>query len=241
VIGLADIMNFVRRKSEAAVRALLFFSLAFAGCSTAPPNLSQGLLTPQDEKRAFCYYSLNVAANLGKTEFRGTDKVERDDGTLVLPTYGSSGSGSMFSILPTRWILLSLHLSNLQPGGAIGLNLFDWASLAVIPTFSFLDRDLFVGYQMNQKLFKYAAVSYTRYEEQLISILPNPAMGELGPIKRIQLNEAALNLSFEFDLWGIPFVYSAIPKYTWSKHGEIEGGGITTVLGFNFVRDRAKK
>jgi hypothetical protein len=227
--------------SDAITRTFLLFSLALAGCSTAPPNLSQGLLTPQDGNKTFGFYSLNVASNLGKTEFEGAEKVERDDGTLVIPTFSSSSSGTMFSILPTRWVLLSLHMSNLQPGGAIGLNLFDWTSLAVIPTFSFLDRDFYVGYQLNQKLFKYAAVSYTRYEEQLISILPNPALGELGPTKRMLLNEAALNVSFEFDLWGVPFVYSAIPKYTWSRHREIDGGGIATVIGFNLMRDRAGK
>lgn len=219
---------------------LTIFVVGLIGCSTSPPNLSQGLLIQQDDKRVYAFQSLDITANLGKSEFVGMEKVEAFDGDSIFPTYQVQPAGDLFCIVQGPWVLFSLYWNGLQPGAAIGLNIYNWTSIAYMPTFSFADREWYVGYQVNQKIFKYAALSFTRYEEQLIALIPNQGLFEIGPIKQILLNEVALNFSVQFDIFGFPMTYTLIPKYTWSRHGEIEGGGFSTVVGFNIVRKKKK-
>lgn len=204
----------------------------FVGCSTSPPNLALGLLTTQSDSTQFVFGSLDIAANPGKSEFIGKDAVERSDGTKVFPKYQITPAGDVFCIPPIPWVLVSPFLNGLQPGVALGLNLYDWTSLAYIPTYSFWAKDWYIGCQLNQKLFRYAAISYTRYEEQLVAVLENPGWGEVGPTGKLVLYEVAVNFAIQLDFFGYPLVYSAIPKYTWSNGYEIEGAGLSTVLGF---------
>lgn len=210
--------------------AFLALALTLSGCSTSPPNLALGLLADQNDSLFYTFVSVDYLANMGATGF--SDSL-RPSGEDPFPTtFRAQQVTDVYSIAPGPWVLLALASNEGNPSLALGVNAFNQASLAYVPTYSLQDWEWYSAVQLNLKLFRYAAVSASRYQEQFVSTRPMPGTGFLDspPIRKRTLNEAALTLFFPFDFFGRPMAYAIVPKYTWSDRRDIQGAGVSTVV-----------
>ena len=205
------------------------------GCSTAPPNLAHALLTP--DSLAYVFIGIDYASNMGHLtlDVEETDPYIDDDRKFN-HTYEIVNDADTYALVPMPWALFSLFLNGQQPAAVLGVHVAQWSSIAWIPTWSLVDKDWYHAVQFNQKLFPYVAISVSRYREQM---LHKKSFDEVGfgfgyHVRRVTLNEVALTICVPFKLQRRHLAYSLVPKYTWSDDMQIEGGGLSAVLGFSF-------
>lgn len=182
-------------RGAAALPWLWLFALALSGCSNAPPFLAPGL---SSREGGSSMASFNLLSNYGRLELHGQEQVERSDGRLVTPDYFNQDFLSIGSLKFHPYAFYSVALVNFQLQAGGGLHWRRRVALAYFPTLTLTGRHWLHGLQLETRLPLDATVSLSAYEENLPSILMNPALGEPGPVKLHRVAAFVLNLPFTF-------------------------------------------
>lgn len=209
-------MSFRRLWLALAASALL------AGCANSPPLIAPALLAEGDGPGMAMTLSLNFLSNYGKTGYEDTVVVERGDGYEVLPTYENIDYLSTGMVWMGDYVFLALYLPNMQAQVHGGLRWGRHAALGYFPTFTLSGRHMLHGAQLDLNGFDLVFLSASLYQENYPSILPNPAMGEAGPVKSFTIGSVFLNIPWRVGpatVWVMPNFRRAIDRPSLARYG----------------------
>jgi hypothetical protein len=154
------------------------------------------------------HVSVNLLSNNGSDGYEDGRKVERGDGREVVPTYSNDDTYSYGTVIFGDYEYIGFSMVNFQLQAVGGLHWDRRIALGYFPVLTLTGQHLLHGLQLDIRLPAALGVASAQvYQENLPSILPNPAFGEAGPVLQHRVAGVSLNIPWTFGkyrAWLVP-------------------------------------